>query len=504
MTSKTDQNNKFPSVTLKNAGRESLLNEGEIPGKENIDRSKEEKNDKRVQLTKYFIAAALIITVGGMFAPNKVADDSYLVIVMFMVMAITMYSGFFALKNDNVSSLIFSLLSLYVWVAYPFKLMIALNYPASLWISEGLVDPNMVAEEIAGSFITVFPSLFCFLLGLFIFHRVRYKKSNYEIVKINHKTFIVVIILLICIKVFSQVVLNIAMPGVTPTVLPIPYLTGILSLISKHVLFAVVNLYFYYVIRLNDRKRVLTPLLFIMINVLLSLRVGYKGEMVIQGLLLIYYYFDAYRYLSKSTRKLIGVVTISMVMFAVIVYPLVNAYRHSILIGADFSEAVETAQKNSDSHGQDKSKFLSFIDRINGISEFYGVTKIGEGREFGFGAIFNDSVMDLAKEKLYGADKDKAKTAFSATYFSVFYLVGGDLLLVISGFIAGWAIIWSLMFIRYKVFKSSFTFYAYLPLVCILWVKVLASGGNLLLPMKELMLVVICLFLLEKYATTSK
>jgi len=504
MTCNKNQSTKFSSVTLRDAVTDCVNNEDEILNKQSINQSDVARNDKRVQLTKYFIAAVLVVTVGGMFVPHKIVDDSFLAIVMYIVLAFTMYSGLYILKNDNVSSLIFSLLSLYIWIAYPFKLMIALNFPESLWISKGLVESKVVAQEIAGSFITVFPSLFLLLIGLFLFHRLRNVKSKYEIVKINHRIFIVVIIFLICIKVFSQVVLNIAVPGVAPTELPVPYLTGVLSLMSKHVLFAVVNLYFYYVIRLNDRNKILIPLLFIVINVVLSLRVGYKGEMVIQGLLLTYYYFDAYRYLSKSTRKLIAIVTVSMVMFAVIVYPLVNAYRHSILIGADFSKAVEMAQKNSDKHNEGNSKLLSFLDRINGVSEFYGVTKIGKGREFGFDAILNDSVMDLAKEKLYGADKDKAKTAFSATYFSVFYLVGGDLLLAVSGFFAGWVIIWSLMFIRYKVFKSNFTFYAYLPLVCILWVKVLASGGNLLLPMKELMLVVFCLFLLEKYATASK
>jgi len=502
MNSKINQNSKSPSVIFKKSGRERAEKVRVVSNKLGNDQNEDAKKDKRVKLTKYFIAVMLVVTIGGMFTPHKVAGEVYLVIAMFFILALTMYAGLFSLRSDNVGSLIFSLLSLYIWVAYPFKLMIAVNYPESLWISEGLVNSNVVADEITSSFITVFPSLLFLLLGLFLFHRKRYIKSGYVITKINHRMFITVITLIICIKVYSQVVFNIAVPGAIPTVLPIPYLTGILSLLSKHVLFAVVNLYFYYVIRLNDRKKVLLPLVFILINVALSLRVGYKGEMVIQGLLLIYYYFDAYRYLSKSTRKLIGVVTVSMVMFAVIVYPLVNAYRNSILTGADFTEAVDAAQKRSES--QSKSKILSFIDRINGVSEFYAVTKIGEGREFGFGAIFNDSVMDLAKERLYGADKDKAKTAFSATYFSVFFLVGGGLLLAVSGFIAGWVIRWSLMFIRFKVFKSSFTFYAYLPLVCVLWVKVLASGGNLLLPMKELMLVVICLFLLERYATTSK
>lgn len=503
MNSKNNQNNSKPSsVILKKPAKTIIVKQESVPDKKFVDQSEDTSSDKRVQLTKYFIALMFVITAGGMFAPDKVADEAYLVIMMFFILALTMYAGLFALKNDTVGSLIFSLLSLYLWVAFPFKLMIALNYPESLWISKGLVDPEVVSEEIAGSFITVLPSLVFFLLGFILFHRKMYVKPDYVITKINHTMFISVIMLIICIKVYTQVVYNIGLPGVRSEVLSIPYLTGIISLLSKHVLFAVVNLYYYYVIRLNDRKKILLPLVFILINVALSLRVGYKGEMVLQGLLLIYYYFDVYRYLSKINQKLIIIVTVSMVIFSMAVFPLVNAYRDSILTGADFSEAVESAQKRSES--ESKSKSLSFIDRINGVSEYYAATKLGEGREFGIGTIFNNSVMDLVKEKLYGANKDKVKASFGITYFSVFYLIGGGMLLVVFGFITGWLIRWSLMLIRFKVFKSSFTFYAYLPLVCILWVKVLASGGNLLLPMKELMLVVICLFLLERYGATDK
>ena len=437
-----------------------------------------------------------------MFTSGKILDESFLLVAMFFILASIIYLGFFTLRHDVASALVFSLISLYIWVAFPFKLMVAVNDPGVLWVSKMLFDTKMFEEEIASSFIVVFPALVFLLLGLFLFHLKSYKKTSYLITKINHTRFIAVIILLICLRVFCQLKLNIGMPGVIPTVLPIPYLSGFLALVTSAVLFAVVNLYFYYVIRLNDRKKILIPLIFLLINVVLGLRVGYKSELVIQGLLLIYYSFDAYRYLSKTNRKFMITVTASVVVIMVMVYPLVNHYRSAILYGADFSEAIKTAQRKSES--ENKSFSFAFIDRVNGISEFYGTTKLGEGRQFGFDAILNDSVMDLVKEELYGAAKDRAITSFGATYFSVFYLVGGGLLLAVSGFVAGWVIRWSLMFIRFNIFKSSFTFQAYLPIVCILWVKVLSAGGNILLPMKELFLVVVCLFLLERYGTTHK
>lgn len=493
--------NKFTSVTLKSSVKLSADEHDVLSGEKYNLQSEDVKKDKRVLLTKYFIAVIFVVTSIGMLTPDNVTSEAYVVIMLLFVLALTMYAGLYTLRNDAVESLVFSLLSVYFWVSYPLKLTVAVHNPEALWISGGLVDPKTISDEIMGSFITVLPSIVCLLLALFSFNRKRYVKTEYVITKINHNFFIIVLSLMMCIKIYSQVVLNIGMPGVQPSALPIPYLTGVVSLLSKYVLFAVVNLYFYYVIRLNDRKKLMVALVFVVINVALNLRVGYKGEMVIQGVLMIYYYFDAYRYLSTINRKLILMITISMVVLAIILYPLMNYYRHSLLTGANFTEAVKVAQEHDDH--KSKSFSLSFIDRINGISEYYAATKLGEGREFGFGAIIDDSVRDLAKEKLYGANKDNVVTSFGATYFSVFYLVGGGLLVVVSGFVLGWVIRLSILFIRFKAFKSSFTFDAYLPLVCILWVRVLAGGGNILLPMKQLLLEVILFYLFERYGTVS-
>lgn len=506
MSSKDNvSNSESSSVIHKKSRRGVIAKHGVIQnkisnGQSEAVKKKGDQKDKRVQLAKYFIAGMFFITTVGMFAAEKVSVESFSLVVMFFILSSIIYVGFFALRDDLPNALVFSLLSLYVWMAFPFKLMIAVNDPGSLWVSQILFDPKVVSEEIVDSFFVVFPALVFLLLGLFLLHRTRHKKYSYTITKVSHIKFISVIAFLICLRLFNQEVLDIGIPGVKPTILPVPYLTGILELLSRPVLLAVVNLYFYYVVRMNNKKIIWISLSLLLTNVVLGLRVGYKSELVLQMLLLIYYSFEVYPYLSKTSRKFMVTVTVSMVVVVVLVYPLVNHYRNAILSGADFSEAVEAAQTRSER----EEKSLSFIDRVNGVSEFYAATKLGAGEKFGFDAMFNDDVTDLIKQKIYGTNKDDAISAFGTTFFSVVYLIGGGIFMSVFGFVVGWLIRWSLMFLKFKIFKSSFTFQAYLPIVCILWVKLLSSGGNMFLPMKELFLVVVCLFLLERYATTSK
>jgi len=488
---------KFPSVSLRKLDRSVVEGRSESSS---VD--KPASSDKRILFTKYFIASVFVITVVGMFTTEKSVSESFVLIATFLVLAVINYIGFYVLRNDVSGSLVFALLCLYIWVAFPLKLMVAVNDPAALWISKNIVDPDMVKAEIAGSYLSLFPALAFLFIGLFMFHWTNRAKKEYQMQKISNKLFISVIIALMGLRIFNQTILNIGVPGVEPTALPVPYLSGVLELMARPVLMALVNLYFYYVIRLNDRKAIWISLLLLLLNIVLGLRVGYKSELVLQGLLLVYYSFEVFPYLSKINRKLMMTATAGLISLILVLYPIINHYRSYLLSGMDISQAIESAQKRAEDNKE--SFALSFLNRVNGIGEFYAATKLGSGRDFGFSALLDNSVMDLIKEKLYGSEKNRATVAFGTTAFSVIYLVGGGIFLIVFSFIVGALIRGSVVILKYKVFRSGYTFQAYLPLLCILWVKLLASGGGMALYMKELFLVVVCLALLERYGVRSK
>jgi len=284
-------------------------------------------------------------------------------------MAAVNYIGLYIIRNDIAASLLYSLLSVYIWVAFSLKLMVTINYPESMWISNILFDAKTVEKDIVGAFISVYPGLLALFIGFVAFHRKLMKKNNGFIKKINHKLFIVIIVFLLVMKLFAQIYLNIGIPNVTPNELPIPYLSGVLSILLKGGLFAFVNLYFYYVIRLNDKKAIWISLFFLIFNIALNLRVGYKSELVLQSILLIYYSFEFFPYVSKSQRKFMLITIVSLLIITTILYPLINSYRSYMLSGLTFSQAIEKVKSRSDANTE--SIAFVFLNRINGIGEYY-------------------------------------------------------------------------------------------------------------------------------------
>jgi hypothetical protein len=234
-----------------------------------------------------------------------------------------------------------------------------------------------------------------------------------------------------------------------------------------------------------------------LLNIILAVRVGWKSELVIQGLIIAFYLVDVYRYMTPQRRRFVAIAAIAVMVATINLYTLVSEYRNYIVSGRTMSEAIEKAE-NREKKNMSSMSLYPIYNRINGIDAYYAAMNLGRGKDFQLDSLLNDNVMDLIKEKLYGHDKDKAVTAFGTTQFSVLYLVGGIPFLAFGCFVLGWAFRWLAMCIKNRIFTSQATFYAYLPFLCILWVKVLSAGGMLSLYLKELILIVVCFWCVER------
>lgn len=456
----------------------------------------------KLALARMVLAISLISSIAGMLIADIDLVDKMAISILFSVLASSIYYGFHVLKNDKSNILIFIILSAYMWIAFPFKLMLAVNNPLTTWITEMFFSHITIRNEIASSFINVFPGILMLFMGFCFLHGKIRPVNKFNSMQINHVFIISVIILLMALRVFNQLVLNIGIPGVKPNMISFPLITGILELLSRPVLMAFVNLYLFYVLRLNNKKGIFIALLLVIFNIIIGLRVGYKSELVLQGLLLVYYYLLLFPYLSKFNSKLIMFFTAFMLVTTVVLYPLINDFRFYLLSGENISAAVLGAQARYED-GND-SFFISFLSRLNGIDVFYAATKFGQNVNFGLDSIFNNNVMELIKLELFADKSDDAITSFGTTQFSVFYLIGGGLMLSLCSFILGWIIRASANHLNKNIFKLDFTFQAYLPLLCIFWIKLISSGGNLTLYIKEFILVVISLIFMERFGTRNR
>lgn len=448
------------------------------------------------------MAMAFLCSFFGILTSDLRPDDQVILALMVSILTLLNFIGFAFLHQNKSASLIFALLTTYIWVAYPVQLLMTLHNPQSAEFLLEFFRPGVIQNELLPAFYTVFPGIIALFAGLLIGRNIipnNFSTSNYVL---RHNFFISIILCLIFLKVFIQTFWEIGLPGVSPQALPIPFLVGFLELLTRPTLFAIVNLYFYSVLRLKERKGILIAVSLLLINVLLALRVGYKTELALQGFLIAYYMLDVHDLLSKTRRRLISILTLLSIVSLITLYPLVSVYRNNLLSEKDFSEAIaETA----DASEKDTSSTLhSILDRINGIRVFYLAIKLGSNKDFSLISLFNQDVQELIKERLYGRDKDNAITAYGTTQLSVLYLIGGVPFLVFGCLIMGWAIRWTSTYTTNHIFLYSITFDAYLPFFCVLWVKILASGGLIPLYMKELALGIGCLFVIERICYAKK
>ena len=450
----------------------------------------------RIYLAQAFNGIALVGALLGILTSGMPSEDQTILSGAITVLASIILIGQFLLRHNHAAFVMFAVLSIYIWIAYPLKVILVIHDPMSSWVSHQLFQANIVQKEIAGAFYTVIPGLVALFLG-FLIGGASSSRDREERVVLRHGYFVTIILGLMLLKIVLQNFWGIGLPGVKPGLVSVPFVTGLLDMLSRPVLFAMVNLYFYCVLRLKERRGLFQAFCLILLNILLAVRVGWKGELVVQGVLIAFYLTDVYNYLEPKRRRLVALAAILVMVATINLYALVGEYRNHILSGRTMSEAIEKVEDKEKKTTSSMSLYPIY-NRVNGIDAYYAAIKLGRGKDFPLDSLLSDKVMDLIKERFYGYDKDRAVTAFGTTQFSVLYLVGGIPLLTFGCFVIGWAFRWLAMLIKERVLISEITFYAYLPLLCILWVKVLSAGGMLPLYLKELMLLVGCFYCVER------
>ena len=442
-----------------------------------------------------FAFVSVFFLSGLMIATEFLDTDA--VILFAEVMLFFGFCFLIMLGNKRSDALVFfvAFFSAYLYLAYVIKGVLTRSDPGSLWVTGEFFPASVVATEIVEHLLVIFPSFIALFVGLWLGNSLIPSKNFREkAFKIDHRLVVFSIVSLVLLRVISQEVLGIGIPGHRSTFFSVPFITGILDLLTRPGLMAAINLYFYLSLRSNDRKGVYYSIAFMIVNIALGLKVGYKTELVLQMVVLIYYLSVSDVYISKNVRSKIYLYSFVLFLVLILIYPLVNQYRQYRLTGYDFSSSVEKTLEHREKDRDNKGAIKSIFDRFNGVGAYYAAVKLGEGSEYGLSAFFSGEVMDLIKLRLYGYDKDSAVTAFGTTQFSVMYLSGGVVGLYIGCFFIGLTLQSLFNLVRNLSHRSSLFMSSYLPLYGILGLQFINSGGNVLLYLKEFILVVAVLY----------
>jgi hypothetical protein len=443
---------------------------------------------------------ALVATFAGLMAVLFLSDylrDEALLVTAIFALGVISWLGAMLVADADGYLIVYLLICIFLWIAYVVKFVFIVFDPLGSWLSQDFFAASEIRGDLGDAFLSVTPGLLALLIGMAAIGRTRWRSGNGDALpRMRNNVFVSVIVALLFLRLFNQMVLGIGLPGAKSAAFAIPFVGGVLELLSRSVLFALVNMYFYAVLRLKAQRGLLVAITLLLLNVALGLRVGYKSELVLHGVFVLYCIFQLRNQVSPARRRMMSMTAVVIISATVILYPLINNYRFQRLGGQAVSEAIASTLSSGTS--AEPTFMLAIVNRINGIDAYYAATKLGAGIDLKWTAIFDNSVMDLIKQHLYGGDKDEAVTAFGTTQLSVLYLSGGMVGLICGGLLLGACIGTSFFALRRWVFRYAVTYEALLLSLCVLWVKLLSSGGLILLYVKEWFLVVFCVALIER------
>lgn len=429
----------------------------------------------------------------GVWVCDIDAEKKFLVVGCNLLLAFSTWLGWKRTRRDSAFQGMFALVAAYVWFAYPVKLIILSSDVQASWIAAIPFLSDVTPSGLASSYLLLAPPLAIFLLAL---SWVRSSPSaGMEAPKPGFR-FACLIALLLLVKVILQSQLSIAVPGVEPVNLGVPFLNGILAFIIGFFLVMLANLYLFHALYSKSVPTVLLALFLIFLLIATDLWVGYKQALVFQVVLITLYLGNNAHRMACARKRLMYVVLFAGLLLGGGLYPYVNEYRYALLSGSDVLSAIEIARDQVAS-GTQESGLMAFVNRINGIENFYAASRLGSFYNYDAMGLLNQSLGNTFNYEIYSSDE--AVTQFGLTQFGAFYVVGGYAGLLTGSLLAGVIIRVSGVFFLNKILRRSTWADAIAPVLALWFVKVLFAGGVLLLYAKEFIFIGVAVYFLRTF-----
>lgn len=393
-------------------------------------------------------------------------------------------------KRAEMSVLV-TLIMLFIAIGFVIKLPFLIAFPESSWISRSLV-PSEVAAVLAGpSYLLFSLGYLSFVAGLWMHPKRSVGASLLRTERHSGKLELLylVLICLIMLRIVAQYLLGIGLPGVIPTYLGIPYLTGIVSLLAGPGCFAMANIVFYLAASSGRLKHLGISGLLLLLVISTSVLVGWKQELIFGPVILFFYFMELQHLFSPSTRRLLLVIGALLSGLVLTIYPFVNEIRFALLSGSSLVEAILDGIVNTNDN--DKMVVIEILNRITGLDAFVAAITVLDTGSLGIASFFGSGINDAFKEVVFGRNYEDVATAFGITQFAALYLIGGIAGLGVGSFTLGFIFSRTFNFlINLKYLKNSVK-KALVPLLALFFVNQLLGGGSVLLSLKELFITII-------------
>lgn len=451
---------------------------------------------RRVNIVVHLVAFAMVVTLGG----YGVVDLMLLGVCLVATWAV----GHLALtlaksrRGNGLGVLCVGLVILF-WVAYTSKLALAMLIAGEYWVVPKFFDEKALIGILPEAYFLATISYLVMLTAVLTIplrHRIDWQISSSAS---RYWTMLSLLCMGLVVKYILKARYSLAVPGIEPVQLGIPYLTGILSLTTEFGFLFFANIPFFLALASGRHRRaVFVAFLAALANAAIDLRFGSKDTLMFQIVVTISYLLIINRGLSLGRARFRANARAILIVLAVLgpavlaAYKYMNFLRYAFLSGATgILDAVHAAAQSD--IAQSRSSIVELYNRITGIEALAAVMKLLENSSISSGlrGMIDGSIMHRFTDiVMSGAD---SKVAFSMTLTGYWYAAGGIPAILFgflfAGFLCG--------FIQYFVIKvapvSHDVKLAFLPVLWIMFVQ-LMLGGNPMIWLKT-MIVTLAVFI---------
>lgn len=380
------------------------------------------------------------------------------------------------------------------WVAYTSKFGTAMLIADEFKVVPTLLSKDSLLAMLPGAFFVATVGYAALLIAVLSFpmqHRIDWRLTTCSP---RYGLILALVILGLIVKYILKAQFLLAVPGLEPVKLFIPYLSGILGFFLGFGYLFFVNIPFF--LGLLSRRRWYLAIAFFgtLVNALIDLKFGSKDTIMYQLVVIVSYLFILKHGLpvqSKGFRHTFRVMLIVLAILSVSIigaYKYMNYYRFAMLSGSsDIATAVQVAAHNEDA--QSLSSLMGLYNRVTGVDVLSSVMVYAPAlsNSVSLSAMFDGTLIRRFTDLLTGGAD--SKNAAGLSFFGYWYVYAG----VASVFGAMLLIGFLFAFIQYVVVVAMPVPHnmrlAFLPVLWIMFVF-LMMGGNPTVWLKQ---VILCL-----------
>ncbi|MBL3563679.1 hypothetical protein JMM59_01405 [Rhodovulum sulfidophilum] len=459
----------------------------------------------RVNIVVHLFFFAVIVAFSGYSA-----FDLTQVLVGFLMVGVTGHSALVLSsrqrRGNGLGALTIGLV-VFFWLAYTAKFGMAMFIADEYWVVPHLIDtvsllrvlPEAYFLSMIG-FVSVVIAIIAFPLRHSIDWKLRPGKAR-----------VLGMLLLLClclvIKYFLKARFFLAVPGMDPIQLPIPYLSGILALLLGYAMLFFANVPLFLALFTGNRWAVFVTFLAAMANAGIDLRFGSKDTVMFQMTMIVAYLFmfrvglESGRAKFKRTARgmiiIIGVLGIGLVS----AYKYMNFIRFAFFHGAtSIADAISMAAQSD--VATSRSSLIELYNRITGIEAFSAVMQMAEAR------LFSVSLSDMLSGNLMRAFSDMflggidTTSAFSMTLIGSWYAYG-RISAIIGGFLVTGGLFAAIQTLIVRAPGAPHNMrLAFLPVYWIMCVQ-LMLGGNPMIWLKTIIVTLPFVYFIGRLAFTT-